>query len=205
MTAETDIAAVDDSGANTASEVRTALTSVLGIGRRVLLDTGTISSSVSSVTFTSISQAYDDLIVILDDVETADSNDQDAAYIRLGGSGGADSGSNYEWQYTQGGDSQAAGNNWDQAQILTPFVLLGTGDTNADRRSYMEITIPAYAAAKPTFVSFQGGRFGDTRRSGFGVGMWYGAAAVETVDISADGGNLESGTIYLYGIKWVDD
>lgn len=36
MTAETDIAAIDDGGANTAAEVRTALTSVLGRGNTLL-------------------------------------------------------------------------------------------------------------------------------------------------------------------------
>ena len=57
MSAETDIAAIDDSGANTASEVRTALTSVLARGS----DTHVVAQMYRSSSQT-LSNSVDDKI-----------------------------------------------------------------------------------------------------------------------------------------------
>jgi len=76
MTAETDIAAIDDSGANTASEVRTALTSVLARGS----DTHVVAQMYRSSSQT-LSNSVDDKIDF-----NAEDFDTDGSIVNTGSS-----------------------------------------------------------------------------------------------------------------------
>lgn len=201
MTAETDIAAIDDGGENAAAEVRTALTGVLGRADGVLIDSTTVSTSVANVTLTGIPATFVDLLIVLVDVATADAADQDTPTLRLG-NGTIDTGTNYQWWSSYNGSSSGnqTGNNSTGIPTTSYPVVMGAGDTADPKGGYAHYYVHAYTGSHYKLVTFEGSKRGDTFYLGHGRGLWRSVAAIDQVRVSAEGGNLEAGSIALYGI-----
>jgi len=155
--------------------------------------TQTLSSATSNITFTSISSAYTDLILIV--VPKTSTGD----YLRLRvGNGSIDTGSNYSQTDLVGNGSSAG----------------SYGYTGNNRLSIqVESTIPTAQFEANTIIHLQNYRNSTTYKSMLWrtnkasgaveacVGLWRSTSAINTISVFTETYNLQIGTIAtLYGI-----
>lgn len=182
-----------------AQDVRDFLVSAFG-PYRVLLSETEITSSVTDETITDIDQSYLDLLIVAEDVVTADAAEQDHLHIQLGDAA-IDTGTTYHYYYRYSGTTSGSGNS-NQADSFadgtdTPNVI-GAGDTSGS--SYAEWLIRDYAASRSNVIIHYGAKMGDTFYHSQAWGMWENTDPVTRVKLFANGGNLTSGTVKLYGL-----
>jgi hypothetical protein len=156
----------------------------------VALDKVTVSSAVSSITFSSINSGYTDLVIVCNGTGGTSSNDA-SILIQLNG----DSASNYSTTYLLGdGTSPASGRIGPSSAIYSMRINGTTNSTGiAHIQNYSNSTTyktilsrgnsPQYAIAL--------------------VGLWRSTAAITSITLKdQNAGNFQSGfTASLYGIK----
>jgi hypothetical protein len=155
--------------------------------------TTTLGSAASSVTFSSISGSYTDLVLVVDySLNVANSS----LFVRLNG----DTGSNYSYTRLSGTGSAASsgrGTSSDQARI--------TADTTAQSASTRQIvTINLMNYSNSTTYKTFLVRYNSTGGTEAFVDLWRNTAAVTSVQIKGFDGTaiIESGSTFtLYGIK----
>jgi hypothetical protein len=155
--------------------------------------TTTLGSAASSVTFSSISGSYTDLVLVVDySLNVSNSS----LFVRLNG----DTGSNYSYTRLSGTGSAASsgrGTSSDQARI--------TADTTAQSASTRQIvTINLMNYSNSTTYKTFLVRYNSTGGTEAFVDLWRNTAAVTSVQIKGFDGTaiIESGaTFTLYGIK----
>jgi len=153
----------------------------------VALQTQTLSSAVSSVTFSSIPQTYTDLILVTNIKDT-----NTYALLRVG-NGSVDTGSNYSRTYLLGtGSAATAGRNSSDTRW---YVSAG-----ASRYDYNVHNIQNYANTTTNKTSIERATTDGTYA---GVNLWRSTSAINVLSIiSANGtASLEAGSTFtLYGI-----
>ena len=148
------------------------------------LQTITLSSSASTITFGSIPNTYKDLVLVINGTSAADSS----LYLRYNG----DSGSNYSFVYAYGDGSSASS-----------AANVQTGDANlyiSTNRTALIIQIMDYSATDKhktnlsrRNINNQGVLMGATR--------WANTAAITSVSAVCISSTMSSGTtLSLYGI-----
>jgi hypothetical protein len=152
--------------------------------------TQTLGSSAASVTFSSISGAYTDLLLITSNGSTTATN----TYVRLNG----DSGSNYSFtQLTGTGSSAISGRSSNQTAIrVDNYASAATSITNAyifQLQNYSNTTTYKTVLTR-------------TNEAGTGVdatvGLWRNTAAITSILYYPGVGNWITGSTFtLYGIK----
>ena len=157
--------------------------------------TNTLGSATASVTFSSISGAYTDLVLISNvDVTSAGAS----INIRFN----SDTGSNYSYTAIYGNGSTAAsarGNNSPYSYIaayVAPNTALEMVITT-NIQNYSNTT------TNKTFIS-RSNRASASNSPGAEalVGLWRNTSAITSITLAADSGNLDTGcTFTLYGIK----
>lgn len=149
-----------------------------------LIDSTVLSSSASSVTFSSITQDYRDLVLIIEEKSTAGGV---TLSIRFNG----DSGANYPWVWMQGDGSSAS-----STTGSGPFIGY-TGFSGTPALHIAQIMDYSATDKHKTFLSRQniaGGRVNAL------AGRWSNTSAISSVEIAAS--TLASGsTFYLFGIE----
>jgi len=168
----------------------------------VLLDTVTVSTPQTNADFTSISQAYDDLeVVVLGRGDTA-ANGADCD-MQLG-SGSVDTGSNYRSMAVRHGDGTDAFEGQDAAASMQAKTVVAGNNSDALTRGLVTWTIHDYTdTTYQTFVSHVGGALPNSanRYGCFGTGQWSTVTAVDTVRVKCDAGDWDAGTVVkLFGI-----
>jgi hypothetical protein len=150
----------------------------------------TTSLSGASVTLSSIPSTYTNLQLIIQGVTAATANGKliisPNAVTNIAFSSGL---SNISTQQRQVGDyiSYPSGNNSDR--------------TNSENSSTLDIMRYASADAQKSYLFFGGGKFDDFRVGHIQYGHINTSSAISSLVISYSGGNLSSGTAYLYGVK----
>lgn len=157
-----------------------------------LLDSVTLSSSASSVTFSSISQGYRDLVIVASAALTAGTGN---LTMRLN----SDSGSNYSGVSMEGTGSAAqsgSGSTWNQF-----YVNINNGSLWSTKGIDV-IQIMDYSTTnKHKSILARGNGLGTGNSVGANAGRWANTSAVTTVQLLAGGATLAAGsTFYLYGI-----
>lgn len=152
--------------------------------------TQTLGSSAASVTFSSISGAYTDLLLVTSNGSTTATN----TYVRLNG----DSGSNYSFtQLTGTGSSAISGRSSNQTAIrVDNYASAATSITNAyifQLQNYSNTTTYKTVLTR-------------TNEAGTGVdatvGLWRNTAAITSILYYPGVGNWITGSTFtLYGIK----
>lgn len=152
------------------------------------LATTTLGSSAASYTFSSISSAYTDLVII---VASSNSSNTDT-YVRFN----SDSGSNYSSTYLRGdGFSTYSNRRTSFNRILIEENGTGTGQMTtrlmvnnyASTTAYKTIMSRADAASNGTSMV---------------VGLWRNTPAITSIEVGSDSGTFNAGTTFtLYGIK----
>jgi len=144
MTAEIDIAAIDDGGANTASEVRTALTSVLArADSMALLDSWTYSTDVASITFTGLPTGYTKLIVIAKLRTDRTGTTPDGCDMNLG-DGSIDSGANYAYYQNYAGAASGTSGGISQTYIEVGRVSVAAAGETAGALGFFVVELFNY-------------------------------------------------------------
>jgi len=149
--------------------------------------TTTLSSAQSSVTFSSISGSFTDLVLI---VNGANSSAFETVELRFNG----DTGSNYSRTVLSGNGSAASSFNSANA-TATALGILGTENSTvifslmnySNSTTYKTILARANSASNAVRAS---------------VGLWRNTSAITSVAVIASSGNFISGSTFsLYGIK----
>lgn len=192
---------VDDSNNTKSSTVSDLL--ALGGGDLVLLATATASAS-SSIDFTSnIDSTYAAYVFFIDDIIPANNNVQ--LSIRTSADGGStfDSGAS-DYSYCSGGATSASGTFIGTTSTGSNFIKIGqTLGTDANEQANAVVILHRPSSTKYTMITHQ---ISSVDQNGvfmslFGGGMRLSAAAVDAIQFLMESGNIESGTIRMYGVK----
>ena len=153
----------------------------------VALATNTLTGTAASVTFSSISGAYTDLVVVVNGAK--DAGGAVNPYLRFN----SDSGTNYSHTSLVGdGTTASSGRASTQAQMYL-------GDYTTTQSTY-QIHIMNYANAT-TYKTVLTRSAITNSATGVFVGLWRSTAAITSVDIYVGGSNFAIGSTFtLYGI-----
>jgi hypothetical protein len=152
--------------------------------------TTTLGSNQNTVTFSSISGSYTDLIVI------SDGNSTGSANINLRFN--SDSGSNYS-RTRMYGDGSSAGSDRNSNQTSINDIV-GTINSTTSRGNYIA-QIQNYSNTTTYKTAIVRGN--SQQYAMAGVGLWRSTSAINTIElICGDAANFRSGSTFtLYGIK----
>jgi hypothetical protein len=149
--------------------------------------TTTLGSAQSSVTFSSISGTYTDLVLIVSGTVSTANNPS----LQFN----SDTGSNYSWTYLSGnGSSAASGRSSNTTSILT-----GGFGTSTIANAIYQIQNYSNTTTNKTVIN-RHNRSDDSVTAW--VGLWRNTAAITSLVLGAGGGNWNTGSTFtLYGIK----
>ena len=154
-----------------------------------LIDSVTLTSSASSVTFSNIDQTYGDLVLSCSDIRSSTGG---TFQFQLNG----DTGNNYSWMYMSGnGSSTSSAKAGPQARI----VISGGGMDNTGPIMATAQIMDYSATDKHTSCLIRSGNLTNVNVSAY-AGRWANTSAVTSITLF--GGSFNSGsTFYLYGIE----
>lgn len=153
--------------------------------------TQTLGSAVASVTFSSISGTYTDLIVVFNGGETV----ANGITIKIN----SDTGSNYSQTRLVGNGTTAASNR--RTSITSVYLDDGiTFDTNAgNNNSIVHFMNYSNSTTYKTWLQRSNNAGSGTIA---GVGLWRNTSAITAIEFSISGSTMVVGTSFtLYGIK----
>lgn len=161
-------------------------------GGMTLINTGGTSLSGASVTISSIPSTYNELVVYIVDVVPA--TDVQPLWLRFNSDSGATS---YSYRNTSGNANAFVQDKW---------ALTDGNMDSSDTWSNFWITIPFYAN---TGIYKMGQSYGlymnkDTNTTAnqiWSQGAWKSTDAISSITVLFGSGNLNGGTIYVYGVK----
>lgn len=150
--------------------------------------TQTLGSNTATVDFTGISQAYTDLILVIDSTSTASSG----IYIQVGDSS-IDTGTNYSFTYLQGnGTAASSGRASTQASIYC-------SDQSSSSRQTTILQFNNYSNAT-TYKTIISRGSSASQSVGSSVGLWRSTSLISKIRLV--NGNFATGSTFtLYGIK----
>jgi hypothetical protein len=153
------------------------------------LDKITLSSAAASATFSSISSSYTDLVIIATGTASALSN----LSLRFNG----DTASNYSRTSLYGNGSSAT------SYRVSNYSGIPLGDFDTSQIATHIINIQNYsnATTNKTVIARWNNNAGTYASLGATASLWRSTAAITSVTLYSDGGNLSSGCVFsLYGI-----
>jgi hypothetical protein len=155
------------------------------------ISTTTLGTATNTVTFTGISQAYTDLVLVFNGSETGASNPE----LRVG-SGSIDTGSNYSWTFVGGDGSSATSSRAPNQTSINPAWNPGANT------HYLAIYHFQNYSNTTTFKTVLTRGNDTTGRAVLSVGLWRSTSAINQIRIYDDYNNMKIGTtLTLYGIK----
>jgi hypothetical protein len=151
--------------------------------------TYTVPSATSSYTFTSISSAYTDIVLVFNGTT---STDNDGYFIQLN----SDSGSNYSNTVLTGNGSSATSS---RSSNTTSFYAANNSSSSSPDTFLVQFQNYSNATTYKTMLA----RLTNTpNRTAATVGLWRSTSAINSIKIMGASSNLNTGcTITLYGIK----
>lgn len=157
-----------------------------GVQTYTLIDQTTLSSSAASVTFSSIPQIYEDLIIEVCGTCTVDAQN---VYIRLNG----DTGNNYSY-------TRITGNGTTAASLRDSNIPYGVTCDIGSTINSSQIQIMSYSSASVNKTILENGGIASSRVTAY-VNLWRSTAAVTTVLLYPSSGSFASGTtVRLFGV-----
>ena len=154
----------------------------------VALATNTLSSTAASVTFSSISGAYTDLVVVIHTKGTSAANPG----LRFNG----DTGSNYSSAVANGGGGTTTSFRYASTSILKSH---NAGSAMNGVWTTFTANIQNYSNATTYKTVLT--RYSPTAEVDFGVGIWVSTAAITSLTVITDSSTYDTGSTFtLYGI-----
>jgi hypothetical protein len=148
--------------------------------------TTTLGSAQATVTFSSISGIYTDLILVYNAISSTD----DQNYLQYNG----DTGSNYSRTFISGNGSSATSNRstsgtklFGPFSVSVPTVNIAQIMNYSNTTTYKTTLIRSGAANNSTIAT---------------VGLWSSTSAITSILVGTNSGTFNTGTVFtLYGIK----
>jgi hypothetical protein len=162
-----------------------------------LIEAKTLSTTPSSVTFSSIPQTYTDLKLVVS-AKTQSIYESDGAYVTFNGSS-----SGYSERTLMNINGTMYSFNASSAFINWGIVCTGAGAT-ANTFGNSEMYIPNYTSSnsKSTSSEISQENNGTATVMAITAALWSNSAAITSITLTAQNPNFVSGsTFYLYGIK----
>lgn len=158
--------------------------------------TTTLGSATASVTFSSISSTYTDLVLVIASLNNTATN---VSFQFQVGNGSIDTGSNYSLTEMFGTGSTASS---DRASNDTAAYLNGPGIGTSTNIPNLYITNFMNYANTTTYKTILG-RGGNAEKNVVAtVNLWRSTSAINTIKIFQSANNMATGSTYtLYGIK----
>lgn len=164
-----------------------------------LIETKTLGSAASSISFTSIPSTYTDLVLFAS-LRNASGNE---VFVRFNG----DTGGNYLWRRLQGtgsgafGDTQGSYGGYNAFFYFT-YASTQDGTDTANTFGNGQLYIPNYtlSAAKSLTSDAVNENNGATARQAIMSGLWNNTSAITSIAITGNGNYVIGSTVSLYGI-----
>ena len=187
----------------------TALDSMAS-GSMVLLNTNTISSGVSSSSFTSnIDSTYDTYVFKFINIHAATLNSQ--FHFQVSTDGGSSYGvtattTNFISAHNEAGNSTALAyqTGYDLAQSTSYSLITGENGTENDESSsgILHLFSPSNTTFVKHFISrHQQYTSGDYSYDNYSAGYFNTTSAINAIDFKMSSGNIDSGVIKMYGLS----
>lgn len=156
--------------------------------------TTTLGSSQATVTFSSISSAYTDLVIVLNTLTSVD-----IVYTRI--KFNSDSAANYSSTYLEGSGSVANSNSYSNNNYIQ-FSYWNAGAGANPETTILNIMNYSNSTTNKTALLRYNGVGGGASGVTSTVGLWRNTNAINTIEFSLGSGTFDSGSIFtLYGIK----
>ena len=155
--------------------------------------TTTLGSAAATVTFSSISGSYTDIVLIANFALSSNSQD-----VRLQvGNGSIDTGTNYSGTYLTGNGSSAASSRNSGGEFISGYRVTGGGTGN--QTAIYQFQNYSNTTTYKTILD----RINDASvEVVVGVGLWRSTSAINTIKLFPSAANFVSGSTFtLYGIK----
>lgn len=156
--------------------------------------TTTLSSTVSTVTFSSITSAYTDLVLVMNPITNSTTGAY--PYLRFN----SDSNTNYSRNFIRGNGSTASSDratNEDIGYIIGGNVV----QTNAAFTAVVSINSYSNTTTFKSYISRANAATGTDSSVEAVIGMWRSTSAINTIAITCGGTSFVSGSTFtLYGI-----
>jgi hypothetical protein len=151
--------------------------------------TQTLGSTTASITFSSITGTYTDLVIICGSLKYVTGDDD--AFVRFN----SDTGSNYSWTQLNGNGSVASSNRGSSTTGIRSINGMSTSDVGT---TIINVQNYSNTTTYKTTISRHSTTF-----AGAFVGLWRNTAAITSVTIInlGAGGFASGSTFTLYGIK----
>jgi hypothetical protein len=151
----------------------------------------TLSSAAASVTFSSISGSYTDLILVSN---LGGSVSGEAVRIQIN----SDSGSNYSYTAIRGNGTSATSERATSATSLRISTGVGVTTNTSDMTIITNLQNYSNTTTFKTLISRAGQAANGTESS---VGLWRSTSAINAIQVSNTNGNIVAGSTFtLYGI-----
>jgi hypothetical protein len=190
----------------------TAFGSITGLGNLILIKTETVSSGVSSVSFVDsassvvLDNTYKEYIFTFNNIHGSSSSDFQINFS-------SDSGSNYNVTKTTSAISAYHGENdstpdvyyiesHDLAQSTSPKKIMGTikNDNDGSGSGYLHLFEPSSTTFVKHFISSTQRTDDATSNNFYTAGYCNTTSAIDAVQFTMASGNIDAGTISLYGV-----
>lgn len=178
-----------------------------GTAGLVLLDTQSVSGSDATITFSSISGSYKDLLIVGRLRSDRSGVEQDQTVMQVG-NGSVDTGSNY--RYTRASIDQSGTSGSEESTSATSMQLTNVSGATADANTFSMFEAKIFDYADTSYwrvVQAWGGGIVTSVPIGtmmFGSGVWKNAvAAIDTIKVAPRAGtNFKVGSkLRLYGMQ----
>jgi len=154
--------------------------------------TQTLSSAAATVTFSSISGSYTDLIVVFNGSHSATTN-----YFLKFGNGSIDTNSNYSTTVLDGNGSAAASGRYNNDTVGIRLDYWATGASNV-KQSIIQIQNYSNSTTYKTALVRSALPANEVVAT---VGLWRSTSAINILQFNSSSGNFNSGSTFtLYGI-----
>ena len=158
--------------------------------------TTTLSTSAADVTFSSISQAYTDLILVSSQFYVSSGSDR-AAYFQVG-NGTVDTGSNYSFTYL---DTYTGSPNSGRSSSVTSGLHSYTQSIPTSQALICTMQLLNYSNTTTYKTTLHRPNAASGMVAAY-VNLWRSTAAINVIKIISNGANFASGSTFtLYGIK----
>ena len=155
--------------------------------------TTTLGSAQSTITFTSISQSFTDLIAVFNG-----SNSTTTQYFLQVGNGSIDTNANYSTTGLTGNGSSAVSARYTNDTVGVRADLYATGGGNI-KNTIFQLQNYSNTSTNKTILIRSSLPVSETVAC---AGLWRSTSAINTIRLTCSGGNFETGSTFtLYGIK----
>ena len=156
--------------------------------------TQTLGSAASSVTFSSISGTYTDLILVMNVGGSVSGNAMNMTF-------NSDTSTNYSDTGLWGTGSSAASGRHSNASNAALSIGIGVSTSASDTQTIVQIQNYSNSTTYKTYLSRTGNTAGSYPGTEAIVGLWRSTSAITTVSVACGANWVTGSTFTLYGVK----